>query len=528
MTTAKEILFEEDARNALRKGIDELANVVSITLGPSGYNVGLQTNFGSPLITSDGASIAKDIEVKDPFINVGVSMGKEVASKIKEKSGDGTTTGIVLLQALVHAGAKNIAAGVSPIHIKRGLDKALEEILKQIDAKAISIKGHKETRSIATVSAGSNQEIGESISTCFEKVGKAGVITIEEGKATETSIEIVEGMEIERGYMSSHFCTNSEKLNCELENPAVLITDKKIQSAQELLPILQQIASTGSSLLIIADDIDGDALSTLVVNKLRGTLKVAAIKAPGFGDARKEILEDIAALTNAEVISEDKGLLLKEAGSEVLGQANRIIITKDKTTIIGCDGNAKAIKARITQIESSIKKAASNYDKTKLQERKAKLEGGVAVIKVGALTESEMKKKKQNFEDSLNATRAALEDGIAVGGGVTLIHAAKAMKDLRLTKEESIGVQILLRACEAPFRQIVKNTGYDPATMLEEALAKGPSFGFNAMTEKVEDLLKAGIIDPIKVIKTSLIHAVSMAGVILLTESIIATEPSKA
>ncbi len=528
MTTTKEILFDEEARNALRKGIDQLADVASITLGPSGYNVGLQSSFGSPQITSDGASIVKDIEVKDPFMNVGISMGKEMVNKIKEMSGDGTTTGIVLLRALVQAGTKNISAGANPISIKRGMDKALTEILKYIDAKAINIKGNQETKNIATVSSGSNQEVGSAISTCFEKVGKAGIITIEEGKATETTIEIVEGMEIDRGYLSSHFCTNLEKLSVELENPTILITDKKIQAAQEILPILQQIASTGSSLLIIAEDLDGDALSTLVINKLKGTLKVAAIKAPGYGDARKEILEDIATLTNAEVISEEKGIILKDVHSEMLGHADRIVITKDKTTFIGGQGNSKAIKARISLIESLIKKTTSSYEKAKLEERKAKLQGGVAIIKVGAFTESEMKKKKQSFEDSLNATRAALEEGIAVGGGVTLIHAAAAALKIELNKEESIGAQILMRALEAPFRQIVKNAGYDPATMIEEALQKGPSFGFNVLSEKVEDLLKAGIIDPVKVIKNSLIHAVSMAGVILLTESIIAPESSKA
>ncbi len=526
MTATKEILFDEEARNALRKGIDQLADIVSITLGPSGYNVGLQANFGSPLITSDGASIAKDIEVKDPFINIGISLGKEVASKIKEISGDGTTTGIVLLQALVKQGMRHIAAGVNPIHIKRGMDLALKEIVKHIDTKAIHVQNKKETKDIATVSSGSNQEIGNAISTCFEKVGKTGIITIEEGKSTETTIEFVEGMEIDQGYLSSHFCTNREKLTVELENPSILITDKKIQSAQEILPILQQIASTSTSLLIIAEDIEGDVLSTLVVNKLKGILKVAAIKAPGFGDARKEILEDIAALTNAEVISEEKGLLLKDADSEMLGKSDRIIITKDKTTFIG-KANAKAIEHRISLIEAALKKATSTYDKTKLEERKAKLQANVAIIQVGAFTEAEMKKKKQSFEDSLNATRAALEEGIAVGGGMTLIHAARAISQMKMNEDEKIGIQILIKAMEAPFRQIVRNTGYDPSTMLEEALQKGDTFGFNVLSEKVEDLLKAGITDPVKVIKNSLIHAVSMAGIILLTESIIAPEPSK-
>lgn len=521
MTNPKEILFDEDARNALRDGLNQLADVVAVTLGPKGRNVGLQASWGSPTITSDGNSIAKDVELKDPFANMGVAMGQEVAAKSKEKAGDGTTTAIVLLRALVQAGVKNIASGANPIAIKRGMDKALELVLKEIDSMAVAVKNNKDTRNIAAVSASGHPEVGEKIAECFEKVGKTGVVAIEEGKGTETVIEIVDGMQISRGWISPYFNTNAEKQLVEMENPVLLITDKKISSAQDILPILQQVASAGMSLLIIAEDLEGDALSTLVVNKLRGTLKVAAIKAPAFGDQRKAILEDIAILTGAQLVTEDQGLLLKEAGADVLGKATQITITKDKTTFVGGKGDAKAIKARIAQIEAQAKSATSSYDKEKLEERKAKLQGGVALIQVGAPTESEMKKKKQMYEDSLNSTRAALEEGIVPGGGVALLRASRAIK-LDLNTEETVGAQILLRACEAPIRQIILNTGFDPSVTLNEVLLKGPSFGFNAVTEQVEDLFKTGVIDPAKVVKSSLSHAVSVAGVALLSEALIA------
>ncbi len=518
----KEIVFEEEARNALRDGIDKLADVVAITLGPKGRNVGLQTSWGSPTITSDGNSIAKDMELKDAFLNMGVSMGKEVAAKIKEKSGDGTTTGIILLRALVQGGIKNIASGANPTAIKRGMDKALETVLKEIDAMSLTVKNNQDTRNIASVSASGNAEVGEKIAECFNKVGKTGVVAIEEGKGTETVIELVEGMQFDRGYLSAYFATNAEKLTVEMTQPFILITDKKISSAQELLPILQHVATTGAELLIIAEEIEGDALSTLVVNKLRGTLKVAAVKAPAFGDRRKAILEDIAILTGASLVTEDKGLLLREADPEVLGRADQINIDKEKTTIVGGKGNAKEIKARVAQIDAELAKTTSSYDKEKLEERKAKLQGGVAVIKVGAPTESEMKKKKQMYEDSLNSTRSALEEGIVPGGGVALLRASRACAKLKLSKEEEVGAQILLKACEAPFKQIVLNTGFDPSVILEEVLKKERNFGFNALSEQVEDLLKCGVIDPSKVVKSSLTHAVSMAGIVLLSEALIA------
>jgi len=522
MSKPKEIIFEEDARNALRDGIDQLADVVAITLGPKGRNVGLQASWGSPTITSDGNSIAKDVELKSTFLNMGVSMGKEVAAKIKEKSGDGTTTGIILLRALVQGGVKNIASGANPIAIKRGMDKALETVVKEIDGMSLAVTKTEDTRNIATVSASGNLEVGEKIAECFNKVGKTGVVAIEEGKGTETTIELVDGMQFDRGYLSSYFATNAEKLIVEMSNPNVLITDKKITSAQEILPILQHVATTGQELIIIADDIEGDALSTLVVNRLRGTLKVAAVKAPAFGDRRKAILEDLAILTGASLVTEDKGILLRDAGADVLGKADQIVISKDKTTIVGGKGSAKEIKARIAQIDAEMSRTTASYDKEKLQERKAKLQGGVAVIKVGAPTESEMKKKKQMYEDSLNSTRSALEEGIVPGGGVALLRASRACAHLKLSKEEDVGAQILLKACEAPFKQIVFNTGYDSSVVLNEVLGKEPSFGFNAMSEKVEDLLKAGVIDPAKVVKSSLTHAVSMAGIVLLSEALIA------
>jgi chaperonin GroEL len=525
--TAKEIIFEEDARNALREGINLLADVVSITLGPTGKNVGLQTAFGSPLITNDGASIAKDIEIKDPFLNIGANMGKEVATKIKEVAGDGTTTGIVLLRALVQEGVKNIASGANPTSIKRGMDKTLDSILKYIDQEAIAVKNSKDTCNIATISASNHVEIGKIISSCFEKSGKTGIITIEEGKGTTTVVETVEGMQIDRGYLSPYFATNQEKMTVEMENPFLLITDKKIASAQEILPILQHVASSGSSLVIIADDIEGDALSTLVVNKLRGTLKIAAIKAPGFGDRRKAMLEDMAILTGAQLVTEEQGYILRDMDADVLGRATQVVITKDKTTIVGGFGEKELLQERIVQIDGEINRATSSYDKEKLEERKAKLQGGVTVIQVGAMTESEMKNKKQMFEDSLSATRAALEEGVVPGGGVMLLQAAHSITLPKLEKEEEVGAQILLKACFAPLRQIVKNSGYDASLMVDEALKCGKTFGFNAISEKVEDFIKAGIIDPAMVVKNSLKHAVSMAGVILLTESIIAPVTEK-
>lgn len=525
MAEAKEIIFEEDARQKLKEGIDELANIVGVTLGPKGRNVGLQASFGSPTITNDGNSIVKEVELKDQYANMGAALGKEVANKMKEKCGDGTTSSILILRALVQNGIKNISSGASPILIKRGIDKAVETTVQELEKLAIAIKNDKEMLQIATASASGDAATGKIIAEALQKVGKSGVITIEEGKSTETVVEMVEGMQFDRGYASSYFCTNAEKMTVEMTQPKILITDKKISSIQEILPILQALAATGESLLIIADDIEGDALSTLVVNRLRGALKVSAVKAPGFGDRKKALLQDIATLTGGTFVTEEAGIYLKDCGSEVLGSAEKVITTKDKTTLIGGFGDQKSIQNRIQQIELELKETTSSYDKEKLEERKAKLSGGVAVIRVGAPTEPEMKQKKQVFEDSLNSTRAATEEGIVLGGGIALLQASKAILTMDLSKEELTGAHIVLKACEAPFKQIVTNAGFDSSLLLEQIQAKGGNFGFNAASETVEDLLVAGVVDPVKVIKHTLIFAASTAGVILLSEALIGNAP---
>lgn len=524
-TSPKEIIFEEQAREKLLKGIKQLADVVSVTLGPKGRNVGLEKGWGSPTITNDGSSIVKDINLEDQYENMGVSMAKEVVQKIKEKCGDGTTTGILLLNALVESGLKFISAGASPIGIKRGMEKAVDAIVKEIEKTAIPIKSTKEVRDIATVSASGNQEIGNIIADAMEKVGKSGVITIEEAKGTETTIEIVEGMQFDRGYLSAYFCTNADKMIVELQDPQILILDRKINSVHELLPVLQAAATTGRSLLIIADDIEGDALSTLVVNKLRGTLKVAAVKAPGFGDRRKAMLQDIATLTGAMVVSDDTGMSLKEIPTDVLGGAEKITINKENTVIVNGKGSESEIKARIKQIENEIANCKSSYDKEKLEERKAKLSGGVAVINVGAATETELKQKKQVFEDSLNSTKAAMEEGIVPGGGVALLRASSTLKSLKLEGDELMGAKMVLQACEAPMKQIINNAGFDGSVYLNEVRQASQNFGFNALNGKVEDLIAAGVIDPAKVVKNSLMHAASVAGIANITEALIGDAP---
>lgn len=524
-STPKEILFEEAAREKLLKGIKQLADVVSVTLGPRGRNVGLEKSWGSPTITNDGSSIIKDISLKDPYENMGVSMGKEVVQKIKEKCGDGTTTGTLLLAALVEGGIKTISAGASPIGVKRGIDKAVEAVVKEIEKTAIPIKNSKETLSIATVSASGNQEIGQLIADAMEKVGRSGVITIEESKGTETTIEMVEGMQFDRGYLSAYFCTNTEKMTVEMQNPQILLIDKKIASVHEILPVLQNAAATGKPLLIVAEDIEGDALSTLVVNKLRGTLKVAAVKAPGFGDRRKAMLQDLAVLTGGIVISEETGTNLKELPPNALGTADKVTISKDNTVIVNGGGSANEIQARIKQIENEISNTKSDYDKEKLLERKAKLSGGVAVISVGAATETEMKQRKQIFEDSLNSTKAALEEGIVPGGGVALLRASSAIEKLKLEGDELVGAKLVIQACEAPLKQIVNNTGLDGSVILNEVKEAKANFGFNALTENVEDLFQAGVVDPAKVVKNSLIYASSVAGIVLISEALIIDAP---
>jgi chaperonin GroEL len=521
MSTPKEIIFEELAREKLFKGIKQLADVVACTLGPKGRNVGIAEFSRAPLITNDGNSIIRNFEIQDSFENMGASLTKEAVQKIKDLCGDGTTTTTLLLYAIVENGLRYVSSGASPIQVKRGIDKAVEAIIKEIEAQAIAVKGTKEIKNIATVSASSNEEVGALITEAIEKVGKKGVITIEEAKGTETNIEIVEGMQFDRGYLSTYFCTNPEKMIVEMQNAAILLVDKKITSIHDILPLLQSIASTGKELLLIAEDFEGDVLSTLVVNKLRGTLKVCAVKAPGFGDKRKAMMQDIGALTSATLIAEDAGMNLREADASVLGSAEKIIITKDATTIIGGKGNKKEIDARLKQIEAEIKASTSSYDKEKLEERRAKLSGGVAVIRVGAATEPELKNKKQAFEDSLHSTKAALESGVIPGGGVALLRASKAAQALQLEGDELLGAKAVMLACELPIRQIAANAGMDGSVVLSEVQNASKNVGFNALTEKVEDLLTAGVIDPVKVIKHALLFAASSAGIVLISEALI-------
>jgi len=528
MTNAKEIIFEEAARQKLLKGIKQLADVVKSTLGPKGRNVGLEKSWGAPTITNDGSSIVRDIELKDDFENMGVSIAKEVVQKIKEKCGDGTTTGTLLLRALVEAGCKFISSGASPIGLKRGMEKALDATLKELEKMAIEIKSSQDILNVAKASAAAHAEVAQIITDAIEKVGKKGVITIEEAKGTETSVEIVEGMQFDRGYMSAYFCTNNEKMTVEMHNPAILVVDKKIQTIHELLPILQAIASTQKELLIIAEDIEGDALATLVVNRLRGTLKVAAVKAPGFGDRKKAMLEDIAVITGATVVAEDAGIQLKDADSTLFGTCEKVLITKDATTIVHGAGDKKKITERLKQIENEMKSATSSYDKEKLEERQAKLSGGVAVIKVGAATEPELKNKKQAFEDSLSSTKAAIEEGIVAGGGIALLRASKAVETLKLTGDEAFGAKMFMQACETPIRQIAINAGLDGSVILSEVMKSAQNVGFNALSEKIEDLLQAGVIDPAKVVKNALIFSSSAAGMVLISEALISDAKEEA
>jgi chaperonin GroEL len=527
-STPKEIIFEEAAREQLLAGITKLADLIAFTLGPKGRYVGLEKSWGAPSITNHGSNIVKEITLSDQYQNMGVSMAKEVVQKVKEKCGDGTTMSVLILKALCEAGIKLIAGGASPISIKRGMEKALDLALKEIKKNAIPVKSQKEIENIATASSSGNQEIGMMIAQAMEKVGKNGVTTIEEAKGTETTIEMVEGMQFDRGYISAYFCTNSERMTVELnQNPQILLLDKKISNVHEILPILSTIATAGRELLIIAEDVEADALSTLVVNKLRGTLKVAAIKAPGFGDRRKAMLEDIGILTGATVVSEESGVSLKEISDSLLGSAEKIIISKDHTVIINGIGTQKAIQARIKLIESEIATCKSSYEKEKLEERKAKLSGGVAVIRVGAPTESELKQKKQIFEDSLNSTKAAVEEGVVTGGCVALLHAGAAISSLKLEGDEALGAKMLKQACETPFKQIVANAGLDGSVLLAQVRECGPHFGFNALTNTIEDLMAAGIVDPAKVLINVLMHAVSAAGIVILSEALIGEAPEE-
>jgi len=520
---AKELHFNVEARAALKRGVDQLAEAVKVTLGPKGRNVVIDKKFGAPTVTKDGVTVAKEIELSDPLENMGAQMVKEVATKTSDNAGDGTTTATVLAQAIFREGLKNVTAGANPMAIKRGIDKAVAAVVEELKKISVPTSGKKEIAQVGSISANNDKEIGDLISDAMEKVGKDGVITVEEAKGLETNLETVDGMQFDRGYISPYFVTDPEKMEAALGDAFILIHDKKISSMKDLLPVLEKIAQQGRPLVIVAEDIEGEALATLVVNKLRGTLKVVAVKAPGFGDRRKAMLQDIAVLTGGQVISEELGLKLENTVINDLGRAKRIVVDKDNTTIIDGNGNEKAIEGRIQEIRSAIDKATSDYDKEKLQERLAKIAGGVAVINVGAATEAEMKEKKARVEDALHATRAAVEEGIVPGGGVALLRAQRALKSLKLDDaEEQVGVEIIRRSLEEPIRMIVQNAGAEGSLVVEKVRAsKDDAFGYNALTDTYENMVQAGVIDPTKVTRTALQNAASIAGLLLTTEALI-------
>jgi chaperonin GroEL len=526
---AKQLFFETDARNKMKRGVDILANAVKVTLGPKGRNVVIEKKFGSPSVTKDGVTVAKEIELEDAIENMGAQMVKEVASKTADVAGDGTTTATVLAQAIITEGLKNVAAGANPMDLKRGIDKAVKAVVENLKAQSQTVgNDNKKIQQVATISANNDSEIGALIAQAMEKVSKDGVITIEEAKGIETTVDVVEGMQFDRGYISPYFVTNSEKMQAELENPYILIYDKKVSSMKDILHILEKVAQQGAPLLIIAEDLEGEALATLVVNKLRGTLKVAAVKAPGFGDRRKEMLQDIAILTKGIVISEEQGYKLENADLTYLGRCERIVLDKDNTTVVGGKGEKDAITGRINQIKSQIENTTSDYDREKLQERLAKLSGGVAVLHVGAATEVEMKEKKDRVDDALHATRAAVEEGIVPGGGVAFVRAIDALGNIdTLNNDEATGVQIVRRALEEPLRQIVENCGIEGSVVVNKVREGKGDFGFNAREEKYENLIAAGVIDPTKVGRVALENAASIAGMLLTTECVIADRPKK-
>ncbi|HTN37678.1 MAG TPA: chaperonin GroEL [Arachidicoccus sp.] len=524
---AKQIFFDIDARNKMKKGVDTLANAVKVTLGPKGRNVVIEKKFGAPSITKDGVTVAREIEIEDAIENMGAQMVKEVASKTADIAGDGTTTATVLAQAIIGEGLKNVAAGANPMDLKRGIDKAVLKIVENLRAQSQTVGTDiKKIEQIASISANNDNEIGKLIAQAFSKVGKEGVITVEEAKGTETTVDVVEGMQFDRGYISAYFVTNTEKMEVELDNPYILIFDKKIANLKEILPLLEKIVQSSASLLIISEDLEGEALSTLVVNKLRGQLKVAAIKAPGFGDRRKEMLQDIAVLTGGIVISEEQGITLESADLASMGRAASVTINKDNTTIVNGKGKKAEIQARVAQLKAQLQVSTSDYDKEKLQERLAKLAGGVAVLYVGAATEVEMKEKKDRVDDALHATRAAVEEGIVPGGGVAYIRATTALDKFKgLNADETTGIAIIKRAIEEPLRQIVKNCGVEGSIVVQTIKEGKADFGFNARTEVFEPLLKAGVIDPTKVTRIALENAASIAGMLLTTECVIADKP---
>ena len=521
---AKEIKFDIDARDSLKKGVDELANAVKVTLGPKGRNVIIEKKFGAPQITKDGVTVAKEIELACPYENMGAQLVKEVASKTNDKAGDGTTTATVLAQAIIGVGLKNVTAGANPMDLKRGIDKAVSKVVESIAAQAEEVGSNMERiEHVAKISANGDESIGKLIAEAMQKVKKEGVITVEEAKGTDTTVEVVEGMQFDRGYISAYFVTDTEKMETQYENPYILIYDKKISVLKDLLPILEQVVQSGRALLIIAEDIDSEALATLVVNRLRGGLKVCAVKAPGFGDRRKAMLEDIAVLTGGTVITEEKGMKLEDAKMDMLGTAEKVTVDKDNTTIVKGHGNKKAIEARVNQIKAQIETTTSDYDKEKLQERLAKLAGGVAVLYVGAASEVEMKEKKDRVDDALHATRAAVEEGTVPGGGVAYIRAISALEGLKGENEdETTGIEIIKRAIEEPLRQIVNNAGKEGAVVVQRVKEGKAAFGYNARTDVYEDLNQAGVVDPAKVTRIALENAASIAGMFLTTECVVA------
>ncbi|QLA18463.1 chaperonin GroEL [Desulfolutivibrio sulfoxidireducens] len=523
---AKEILFDARARERLKKGVDKLANAVKVTLGPKGRNVVIEKSFGSPIITKDGVTVAKEIDLEDKFENMGAQMVKEVASKTSDVAGDGTTTATILAQAIYSEGVKLVAAGRNPMAIKRGIDKAVEAIVGDLETLAKPTRDQKEIAQVGTISANSDATIGNIIAEAMNKVGKEGVITVEEAKGLETTLEVVEGMQFDRGYLSPYFVTDPEKMVCELDEPLILINEKKISSMKDLLPVLEQVAKMSKPLLIVAEDVEGEALATLVVNKLRGTLQVVAVKAPGFGERRKAMLEDIAVLTGGQCVSEDLGLKLENMTLQSLGKAKRLIVDKENTTIVDGSGDPEKIKARVKQIRAQIDETTSSYDREKLQERLAKIVGGVAVINVGAATETEMKEKKARVEDALNATRAAVEEGIVPGGGVALVRCDKSLGKLKSADDdEQAGIQIVRRAIEEPLRQIAQNAGFEGSIVVAKVKDSKEGMGFNAATGEYEDLIKAGVVDPKKVTRIALQNASSVASLLLTTEAAVAEKP---
>jgi chaperonin GroEL len=524
---AKEVRFSEEARGRVLRGINLLADAVTVTLGPRGRNVCLEKSWGAPTVTKDGVTVAKEIQLEDKFENMGAQMVKEVASKTSDVAGDGTTTATVLSRAIFSEGLKLVAAGHDPMSIKRGIDKAVEKVVEELKSLSKPTRDRDEIAQVGTISANNDKTIGDILAEAMDKVGKEGVITVEEAKGLETTLDLVEGMRFDRGYLSPYFVTDPERMECVYEDAYLLIHEKKISTMKDLLPVLENVAKTGKPFVIIAEEVEGEALATLVVNKIRGTLKCVAVKAPGFGDRRKAMLEDIAILTGGKMIAEELGLKLENVGLKDLGQAKRVIVDKDNTTIVEGAGKKSAIEGRITQIRAQIEETTSDYDREKLQERLAKLAGGVAVVKVGAATEVEMKEKKARVEDALHATRAAVEEGIVPGGGVALIRAAASLANLRVSEDEKIGVRVVQKALEEPLRWIASNAGSDGSVVLDKVKNSRGAYGFNAATEEFEDLVKSGIVDPTKVVRTALQNAASVAGLLITTEAMIAEKPEK-